>query len=142
MGSQMDFRLFGDCSIEVPTGEELQKISKYLPLLKAFEETLKTRVEEMWDFGAAFEYLVEQDTAAWKRLGAERPPYFVQPSGSTKSPLAIHLLNPTFYVADSKNMDPFHNEEESDEEEGDDYVEAEMLDFANIPTTLRLWLRS
>jgi len=39
-------------------------------------------------------------------------------------------------------MDPFHNEEESDEEEGDDYVEAEMLDFANIPTTLRLWLRS
>jgi len=44
MGSQMNFRLFGDCSIEVPTGEELQKISKYLPLLKAFEETLKTRM--------------------------------------------------------------------------------------------------
>jgi hypothetical protein len=33
-------------------------------------------------------------------------------------------------------MDLFH-----DEEECDDYVEAEVLDFANIPT-LRLWLRS
>jgi hypothetical protein len=28
------------------------------------------------------------------------------------------------------------------EEECDDYVEAEVLNFANIPTTLRLWLRS
>jgi hypothetical protein len=34
-------------------------------------------------------------------------------------------------------MDIFHNEEECD-----DYVEAEVLDFVNIPTTLPLWLRS
>lgn len=60
-------------------------------------------MEEEWDIGAAFELLVEQDTAAWRRLGADRSPYFVQPSGSIKSPLAVHLLNPTFYVADSQS---------------------------------------
>ncbi|KAJ5441560.1 hypothetical protein N7491_003966 [Penicillium cf. griseofulvum] len=38
---------------------------------------------------------------AWKSLGVDRSPHFVQPSGSIKSPLAVHLFNPTFFVADS-----------------------------------------
>lgn len=57
-------------------------------------------VEEEWNIGAAFKILVEHDTAAWKRLGADRSPFFVQPSGPIKSPLAVHRLNPTFHVAD------------------------------------------
>lgn len=44
IGSQMDFLLFGDCSVEAPTREELDKISQYLPLLKAFHASLKTRM--------------------------------------------------------------------------------------------------
>lgn len=44
MGSKLDFLLFGNCSIEAPTSEELDKISQYLPLLKAFHKSLKTRM--------------------------------------------------------------------------------------------------
>lgn len=44
MGSQLDFLLFGNCYIEAPTGEELDKISQYLPLLQAFDASLKTRM--------------------------------------------------------------------------------------------------
>ncbi|OQD61461.1 hypothetical protein PENPOL_c016G07901 [Penicillium polonicum] len=100
MGSQLDFLLFGNCSIEAPTKEEVDRISQYLPLLKAFDTSLKTRVKEVWDLAIAFEELVEQDTMVWKSLGVDRTPHFVQPSGSIKSPLAIHLFNPTFFVAD------------------------------------------
>lgn len=39
----------------------------------------------------------------WKRLGVDRSPHFVHPSGSIMSPLAIHLFNPTFFVADSQS---------------------------------------
>ncbi|KAJ5504917.1 hypothetical protein N7463_007791 [Penicillium fimorum] len=53
----------------------------------------------MWDF--AFEELVKQDTMVWKSPGVDRPPHFVQPSGSIKSPLAVHPFNPTFFVAES-----------------------------------------
>ncbi|CAI7665406.1 unnamed protein product [Penicillium glandicola] len=101
MGSHLNFPLFGNCSIEPPTREELEKVSQYLPLLKAFGISLKTRAKQTWDFGTAFEELVKQDTMVWKSLGADRTPHFVQPSGSIKSPLAIHLFNPTFFVADS-----------------------------------------
>ncbi|KGO67353.1 hypothetical protein PEX1_024390 [Penicillium expansum] len=103
MGSKLDFLLFGNCSIEAPTSEELDKISQYLPLLKAFHKSLKTRLKETWDFGTAFEDLVKQDTTVWKSLGVDRSPHFVQPSGSINSPLAIHLFNPTFFVADSQS---------------------------------------
>lgn len=40
---------------------------------------------------------------AWKSLGVDRSSRFVQPSGSIKSALAIHLFNPTFFVADSQS---------------------------------------
>lgn len=60
-------------------------------------------MHDEWSFEPAFEDLVEQDVTAWKRLGVERTPYLVRPSGSIKSPLAIHLLNPSFYVADAKS---------------------------------------
>lgn len=60
-------------------------------------------MKEPWDFATAFEELVEQDTLVWKSLGVDRTPHFVQPSGSIKSPLAIHLFNPTFFVADSQS---------------------------------------
>ncbi|KAJ5471173.1 hypothetical protein N7530_008530 [Penicillium desertorum] len=103
MGSQLEFYLFGGCSIEVPTSEELDKISQYLPLLKAFDTSLKSRAKKTWDFGTAFEQLVEKDTMAWKSLGVDRSSRFVQPSGSIKSALAIHLFNPTFFVADSQS---------------------------------------
>ncbi|KAJ5375579.1 hypothetical protein N7517_007585 [Penicillium concentricum] len=69
MSSQLKFPLFGNCSIGIPTSEEFDKISQYLPLLKAFEASLKTRVKEMWDFSTAFEELVKQDTMVWKSLG-------------------------------------------------------------------------
>ncbi|KAJ5972882.1 uncharacterized protein N7479_002800 [Penicillium vulpinum] len=103
MGSQPNFHLFGDCSIEAPSKEEFDKISDYIPLLNAFEASLKTRVKEMWDFGTAFKELVKEDTKVWKSLGVDRSPHFVQPSGSLSSALAIHLYNPNFFVADPQS---------------------------------------
>ena len=61
-------------------------------------------MKESWDFGIAFEELVKQDTMVWKSLGSDRSLHFVRPSGSIKSPLAIHLFNPTFFVADSQSI--------------------------------------
>ncbi|KAJ5343820.1 uncharacterized protein N7506_003644 [Penicillium brevicompactum] len=101
MNSKLTFRFFGQCFIEKPTAQESQKISPFLPLVRAFEDSLKTRVEPTWDQAAAFGRLVVQDTAAWRKLGADRLPHLVQPSGSIRSPLSLHLLNPTFYVADA-----------------------------------------
>lgn len=68
-----------------------------------FEADISTGTKEPWDYGTSFKHLIDEDTAAWKKLGVDRPPLLVKPSGSIKSPLAIHLLNPTFHVADSQS---------------------------------------
>lgn len=124
MHHQLDFHLFGDCFIETPVLSEQETVSQYLPLLRAFDEPNKTRKclglpsvllhrhnhhwtenRERWDLNANFEKLVEQDTAAWKRLGVNRAPHFTQPSGSIQSPLALHIFNPTFYVTDPQSAE-------------------------------------
>ena len=44
MNSKLTFRFFGQCFIEKPTAQESQKISPFLPLVRAFEDSLKTRM--------------------------------------------------------------------------------------------------
>jgi hypothetical protein len=48
--------------------------------------------------------MAQRDLAAWEQLGVQRLPQFVQPSGDIRSPLALHLLNPTFHVADAQSI--------------------------------------
>lgn len=46
----------------------------------------------------------EREINAWRQLGVDRSSrYLLPPSGSIHSPLACHLFNPTFYVADPEN---------------------------------------
>lgn len=49
---------------------------------------------------SAFAELCDQDVAAWYNLGVQRPAHFITlPSGSINSPIACHLINPTFCCA-------------------------------------------
>src|SRR5690606_34260645 len=57
-----------------------------------------------WHLTKAFNALVKQETEAWARLGVSRPSQFlIPPSGSLEAPIACHLCNPTFHVADPFN---------------------------------------
>lgn len=49
--------------------------------------------------------MIKEDTSAWERLNVKRTRYFTQPSGSIQSALAVHLINPTFYVEDVNNQE-------------------------------------
>lgn len=52
MDSQLNFLLFGNCSIEAPTRADLDNIAQYLPLLKAFDASLKTRTRSYFLMGS------------------------------------------------------------------------------------------
>ncbi|KAJ5407610.1 hypothetical protein N7509_001493 [Penicillium cosmopolitanum] len=99
-----EFPLFGQCVMEIPTAEERKAADKYLLLLEAFQTSLETRTPTEWDFAPDFAEMAQRDLAAWEQLGVQRLPQFVQPSGDIKSPLALHLLNPTFHVADAQSI--------------------------------------
>lgn len=47
--------------------------------------------------------MVQIETDAWKELGVVRPSHLLRPSGDINSPLAIHTLNPTYFVADPES---------------------------------------
>jgi hypothetical protein len=64
-----------------PNREQLDKTSQYLPFLEAFD--------------------VLVPPLSWLGNIPRLSPYFVQISGSFKSPLAIHIFNPTFFITDS-----------------------------------------
>ncbi|KAK2768799.1 hypothetical protein FQN54_000657 [Arachnomyces sp. PD_36] len=104
----LPFHLFGDLWLEDPRqfldGTELSNLHKYLPLIRKLDSSWKDRSKICWDLDSAFSTLVERETSAWRHLGVDRSPqYLLPPSGSVHSPLACHLFNPTFYVADPKS---------------------------------------
>ncbi|KAJ5968012.1 hypothetical protein N7501_004260 [Penicillium viridicatum] len=107
MTEGLDFRLFGNCWIEQPCQKELEAISQYIPSMAALEALLPSGIEirSEWDWHDAFTDLIKEDTGAWERLNAKHTRYFTQPSGSIQSALAVHLINPTFYVEDVNNQE-------------------------------------
>jgi hypothetical protein len=57
-----------------------------------------------WDIDSAFATFVAKETGVWRQLGVERSSqHLLPPSGSLASPIACHLMNPTFYVGDPEN---------------------------------------
>lgn len=56
----------------------------------------------------AFAELCKRDVAAWNDLGVQRPAHFItSPSGSVNSPIACHLINPTFCCANPFTQQTF-----------------------------------
>ncbi|KAL2857045.1 hypothetical protein BJX68DRAFT_263566 [Aspergillus pseudodeflectus] len=102
------FRLFGDLWLEAPqkflNNEELSKLHRYLPLIQELDSNWKHRPARTMDIDSAFATFVAKETGVWRQLGVERSSqHLLPPSGSLASPIACHLMNPTFYVGDPEN---------------------------------------
>ncbi|KAL3474495.1 hypothetical protein BJX99DRAFT_260264 [Aspergillus californicus] len=106
------FRFFGDVFLQdprhFPDEDEYAILQQYMPMMRALDMDWRHRPSNNWDLDARFDQFVHQESEAWQNLSVVRPPEFlVRPSGLMSVPIALHLLNPTFYVADPYSDETF-----------------------------------
>ncbi|KAJ6183754.1 hypothetical protein N7519_005055 [Penicillium mononematosum] len=79
-----------------------------MPMIERMDSEWTRRPRSNWDLTCRFERFVQEETEVWRQLGVERSnpgEFLLTPSKSINGPLAHHLLNPTFFVADPRSHD-------------------------------------
>ncbi|KAJ0423857.1 hypothetical protein BJY00DRAFT_309673 [Aspergillus carlsbadensis] len=104
------FHFFRDVWFEDPRQfldeDDFAILQQYMPMVRALEMGWRHRHRTDWDLNTRFNQFVLQETKAWEARGAVRPAEFLlRPSGTITASIALHLLNPTFYVANPYSSD-------------------------------------
>ncbi|KAL3442629.1 hypothetical protein BJX65DRAFT_312665 [Aspergillus insuetus] len=105
-----DFHFFGHVWFEDPRQfldeDDFAILQQYMLMIRALDMGWRHRHQTDWDLDTRFNQFVLQETKAWEARGTVRPAEFLlRPSGPITASIALHLLNPTFYVANSYSND-------------------------------------